>query len=156
MAARALALLLLCAAPAAALKIDQSYSCPYPAQTGLQTIHPDGRVTWIVFEGYEPPPKSRSVRHKKRLSPSDVKELSAVVAKSGYRKMPERAESFPPRHDQTDACSRSLEITRGGKIKRISYSDGDVPEDLRRLVAAIAAIVERHAWERDLYPGETP
>lgn len=146
-----------CGAPkpaAPSFKVSQSYSCPYPAQTGLRTIEPDGKVSLIVWEGFEGPPKAKSIRQKKRLAPKDVEELSAVLARSDYKSMPERAESYPPRHQQTDACSRTLEIASAGVVKAISYRDGDVPDSLSRLVQEIDRIVDRYSWQEDVYPWE--
>ena len=146
-----------CGAPrpaAPSFKVSQSFSCPYPAQTGVMTIEADGKAALNVFEGFGPSPTSRSTRQKKRLAPKDVRELSAVLARSDYKSMPGRAESFPPRHDVSDACSRTLEISSGGVVKSISYSDGDVPDDLARLVKEIDGIADRVPWEEDAYPWE--
>ncbi|MBI5595882.1 MAG: hypothetical protein HY928_07325 [Elusimicrobia bacterium] len=140
--------------PARTLSVTQSWVCPLPPHRGLLVIDPDGKASLSIFEGLDVPGAMRSERRKKRLPPEDMGALAEAVAKSGYRSMPDRAESFPPRYDQTDPCSRSLEVSEGGKTKRISFHDGDVPDDLARLVQAIDRILDKTAWEPDVYPWE--
>lgn len=142
------------AAPPPEFKLSQSYACPYPAHRGLIAVHAEGKVSWIIFEGLEAPPQSKSIRQKKRISPSEVEELSSIMVKSDFQSMPERVESFPPRYEQTDACSRSLEFSGGGIDKTIHYRDGDVPDSLTRLLKDIQAVLDRYSWEEDFYPWE--
>lgn len=136
------------------LTISQYFSCPLPAHQGMAKVEPDGRASLTVFEGFEAPPKSKSKRQKKRLSAADMKELAGIVATSGFGAMPERAGSFPPRREQTDPCSHTLEIASGGKTKSVHYIDGDVPSDLGRLVQAIGTVLDRYDWVPEVYPWE--
>lgn len=142
------------AAPESAYKITESFACPYPAQRGFRSVDGDGKAVFVIFDGLEAPPQSKSERRKKLLSAADMRELTQIVAASGYETFPERAESFPPKHEQTDACSRSLEIATGGITKRVSYQDGDVPDDLAGLLKKIDLVIERGSWEPDVYPWE--
>jgi hypothetical protein len=142
------------AAPAPVLKITESFACPYPAHRGLKSVDADGKTALVIFDGLEGPPQSKSNRRKKLLSPADMGELARIVAASDYKTFPERAESFPPRYEQTDACSRSLEITADGVTKSVSYRDGDVPQYLADLLKQIDLVIERGDWEPDVYPWE--
>lgn len=143
-------------APAAppAFKLLQSYACPYPAERGLITVHADGKVSYTIFEGLDGPPRGKSIRQKKRLSLAEVEELSALMARSDFQSMPERAQSFPPRYEHPHACSRSLEFSSGGEGKTVHYRDGDVPEPLASLLQDINAVLDRYSWEEDFYPWE--
>ena len=78
--------------------------------------------------------------------------MKSIIAKSGYKAMPERVQSFPPRQMQTDPCSHTLEITENGTRKSIRYMDGDVPKALSELVKDIAAVIDRYPWEQDASP----
>ncbi|MEK7859694.1 MAG: hypothetical protein AAB320_11205 [Elusimicrobiota bacterium] len=129
------------------LKISQSFACPLPAHQGFLQVQPDGGVSLVIFEGFEGPPKSKSTRQKKRLSEADMKDLAAIVAGSGFSAMPEHVGSYPPRREQTDPCSHTLEVSTGGKTKAVSYIDGDVPADLAGLVHRIGLVLDRYPWE---------
>lgn len=140
------------AAPAPSFKIVESWACPYPPQRGFRSVDADGRAALVVFEGLEPPPASSSRREKKRLPPADVRELAAIAAEA--KSFPERAESFPPKHEQSDPCDRSLEVTLDGSTRRTSYRDGDVPEYLAAFLKRVDLVIERGSWEPDVYPWE--
>jgi hypothetical protein len=142
------------AEPAPAFKITESFACPYPAHRGLKSVDADGSATLVIFDGLEGPPQSKSRRQKKLLSAADMGELSRIVAASDYKTFPERAESYPPKNEQTDACSHSLEITADGVTKTVSYRDGDVPQYLADLLKQIDLVIERGSWEADVYPWE--
>lgn len=142
------------APPAPGPAVVESWACPHPPHRGLLRLEPDGRASLSVLEGLNGPGEGSSQRQKKQLSPADMKDLAAVLGKSGYRSFPEQAGSTPPRYEQSDPCSRSLEVSEGGETKRISYHDGDVPEELRRLLDAIDAVLDRTPWEPDVYPWE--
>lgn len=142
------------AAPAPAFKITESFACPYPAHRGLKSVDADGRASLVVFDGLEGPPQLKSNRQKKILSPADMSELARIVAASDYKTFPERAESYPPRREQTDPCDRSLEITAGGVTKTVGYRDGDAPQHLTDLLERIDLVIERGDWEPDVYPWE--
>lgn len=142
------------AATAPSFKITESFACPYPAQRGYQSVDSDGNAVFVIFDGLESPPRSKSDRRKKLLSAADMRELTQIVAASGYKTFPERAESFPPKHEQTDACSRSLEISADGITKSVGYRDGDVPEYLSDVLKKIGLVLERGSWEPDVYPWE--
>jgi hypothetical protein len=142
-------------APAAPIKIVDYYRCPYPASVGLTTIAPDGGVRLSVSEGFDPR-QGRATRQKKTLSAKDLKELAALVRKSGYESIPETTyDLLRASPSRTDACSRSLEITVGDKTKRISYDNGyDNPPALDRFLKGLYAILDRHPWEPDRYAWE--
>lgn len=142
------------AAPAPAFKITGSFACPYPAHRGLKSVDADGKASLVIFYGLEGPPQSQSRRQKKILSAADMSELARIVAASDFKTFPERVQSFPPRHEQPHACSRSLEITADGVTKTVSYRDGDVPQYLADLLAQIDLVIERGSWEPDVYPWE--
>ena len=130
----------------------QSWACPLPAHRGLLRVAADGKASMSIFDGLDGPPPGRMDRSAKQLSPEDMDDLRLALSKSGYRDFPERADSYPPRYTQTDACSRSLEIEEGGETKRISFRDGDVPEALQSLLNAIDAVLDRKEWAPEAYP----
>lgn len=140
------------AAPGPSFKLTESWGCPYPPQRGFRSVDADGRAELVVFEGFEPPPAAASRRQKKKLSPEDVAELVRIAAEA--KSFPERAESFPPKHEQSDPCDRTLEVTLDGATKRTSYRDGDVPGYLSEFLKRVDAVYERASWEPDVYPWE--
>ena len=142
------------ASPAPAFKITESFACPYPAHRGLKSVDADGRAALVIFDGLEGPPQSKSRRQKKLLSAADMGELVRIVAASNFKTFPERVESYPPKHEQTDPCDHSLEITADGVTKTVSYRDGDVPKDLADFVGQLNLVIGRGDWEPDVYPWE--
>ena len=137
---------------APSFKLTEYWGCPYPPQRGFRSVDAAGRAELVVFEGLEPPPAAASRRQKKKLTPEDVAELAGIAAEA--KSFPERAGSFPPKHEQSDPCDRSLEITLDGATYRTSYRDGDVPEDLAAFLKRVDLVIERGSWEPDVYPWE--
>lgn len=142
------------AVPEPSFKITESFACPLPAHRGLRIVNADGKAEFVIFDGLDGPPQSKSDRRKKQLSPADMSELVRIVAASNFKTFPERVQSFPPRYEQTDPCDHSLEITADGVTKRVSYHDGDVPKDLADFVGRLNLVIERGSWEPDVYPWE--
>lgn len=135
-------------------KLLISFACPYPVHRGLKSVDADGKAAFVIFEGLEGPPQAKSDRQKKKLTAADVNELAQIVVASNFKTFPERAESFPPKRDQTDTCSHTLEITTDGVVKSVSYQDGDVPGYLADFLKKIDLVIERGSWEPDVYPWE--
>jgi hypothetical protein len=136
--------------PAAGLSISEYFTCPEPPHRGLLTLEPSGVATLIVTRGFDPR-KGRSTIHKKRLSQDEVEEMAALLRGSDYESIPETTfDAIHGRPRRTDACGRSIEITLGGKIKRIRYDHGyDNPPALDAILKGIHAILDRHEWVQD-------
>jgi hypothetical protein len=136
--------------------VSKSYTCPLPQHTGLIKVDAKGRASWNIWEGASPGPDTKSRREKKSLPVAEVRKLWLELERSGFRKLPERVESFPPKFERTDPCSHLLEITARGATKRVYYSDADVPKSLEDVLGVIHKTLDQGEWQPDVYPWERP